>query len=90
MLHVLHVDVAKVDLYVELLHLLQVFYLDCNYLSGCYVFNEKFECSMQHKTYVAACFFLIQLKTFFNIFFMSQTLIFDIANISNKCFNSMF
>ena len=85
MLHVLHVDVAKVDLYVELLHLLQVFYLDCKYLSGCYVFNEKFECSMQHKTYVAACFFLIRLKTFFNIFLMLQMVGFYIADVFVLC-----
>ena len=36
MLHVLHVDVTKVDLDIVLLHLLQVFYLDvANVLSGC-------------------------------------------------------
>ena len=43
-LQVFYVDVAKVDLDV---------------LSGCCIFNEKFECSMQYEVNVAAGFFLI-------------------------------
>jgi len=60
MLSLLHVDVAKVDLDVVLLYLLQVFYLDvASVLSGCCVFNARFECAMQHETDVAAGFFLV-------------------------------
>ena len=58
MLSLLHVDVAKVDLDVVLLYLLQAFYLDvASVLSGCCVFNARFECAMQHETDVAADFF---------------------------------
>ena len=43
--------VAKVDLNVTMLHMFHT-HIAC-VLSGCCIFNEKFECSMQHETDVA-------------------------------------
>jgi len=46
MLQVFYANIAKVD----------VAMLRC-VLSACYIFDERFECSMQHETDVAADFF---------------------------------
>ena len=85
MLSLLHVDVAKVDIDVVLLYLLQVFYLDVtSVLSGCCVFNARFECAMQHKTDVAVGFFSRHQQmtnSFFQYFLMSQTVVFYVANV---------
>ena len=59
------------------LRMLQVFYIniakaDLGFLSKCSILNETFECSTQHKTNVAANFFLIingWLITFFQYIF---------------------
>ena len=51
-------------------------------LCRCCIFNERFECSMQYETYVAAGFFLIiygWITIFFDLLLMLQTLIFDVA-----------
>ena len=75
-----HVDVAEVDQDIAMLHMLVA-----SVLSGCYMFNERFEWSKQHKTVVAAGFFLINgwLITFFNI-------LFDIANGDGLCCKCLF
>ena len=55
MLQVLHVDVIKVDLDIAMLHM---FYTNvASILSRCYIFSERFECSMKHETDIAADFF---------------------------------
>ena len=51
-----HVDVAKVDLDVAMLHM---FLRITSVLSECYILNEMFECTTQHETNVAVFFFLI-------------------------------
>ena len=55
MLQVFHVDVRKVDLDVAILYIFYTYVTSI--LSGCCIFNKRFECSIQHETYVASGFF---------------------------------
>ena len=57
MLQVFLTNITKIDLDVAMLHVFHTHVVIV--LSGCFIFNERFECSMQHETDVAADFFLI-------------------------------
>jgi len=67
-----------------------VFYLDVtSALFGCCVFNERFDCSMQHKIDVAVVFFSPHQRIANDIF----QYFFDVANGGSLCcrrFPSMF
>jgi len=47
MLQVFYADVIKIDLDVAMLHVFHTYVVIV--LSGCFIFNERFECSMQHE-----------------------------------------
>ena len=74
MLQVFYADVIKIDLDVAMLHVFHTHVVIV--LSGCFIFNERFECSMQHEIDVAAKVFLI----IYGWLITFSTYLFDVAN----------
>ena len=76
-------DVLKLDL-----NITYIFTHVATVLSGCCIFDERFECSMQHEIDVVADFFLIingWLIIFFNIFLILQMVIVYAADVYFLC-----